>query len=267
MAEQRNLSLAEAITMFLATLPPSQKQQSQQELNKFVRWYGGERSLGELTAREVANYGESISSFVTDPMKKLEPVRSFLTYARKKELIGVNLAPHLRVSKAKQSLAAKRGFKEVTPVTLTSEGYAALKSELAVLKSKRPRIAEQLRQAAADKDFRENAPLEATKEYQGQLEARIRELEATLKRATISEGKATPLPRVGVGCTVSLRDLSSGEQLRYRMVSPSEANPTQGKLSIASPTGKALLDQEIGMVVEVTAPLGTFRYRIEEIKT
>lgn len=264
MTEQQSLSLSEAVTTFLATLSPEQKQESQQELNRFVRWYGAERPITGLIAREIGNYGDNVSSFVANPAKKLEPVRSFLAYAKKKKLIEISLAPHLRVSKGKQSRSVRKGSIDTTP--LTSEGYATLESELDVLKKERPRIAEQLRLAAADKDLRENAPLETAKEHQGQIEARIREIEATLKSSTIIKKKPKGTKTVGVGCTVSLRDLGSGEQLRYILVSPSEANPTKGKLSIASPTGKALLDNEIGAVIEVIAPVGTLRYQIDEIK-
>jgi transcription elongation factor GreA len=270
MAEEQKLGLDEAVTMYLATLPPEQRQESQQELNRFVRWYGGDRLVSELGAREIGEYGESvskrISSSVTDPAKKIEPVRNFLTFAKKRKLTEVNLAPNLRVSKAKKGLAVKRSHNEPAQVHLTSEGHAAMKSELETLKDERPRVVEQIRHAAADKDFRENAPLEAAREHQGQLEARIRELEATIKGATIMKEKTSITLRVGIGCTVGLSDLTSGEQLYYTLVSPSESNPTKGKLSIASPTGKALLDQEIGAVVEVAAPVGTFRYRIEDIK-
>jgi transcription elongation factor GreA len=270
MAEEQKLGLDEAVTMYLATLPPEQRQESQQELNRFVRWYGGDRLMSELGAREIGEYGESvskrISSSVTDPAKKIEPVRNFLTFAKKRKLTEVNLAPNLRVSKTKKGPLAKRSNNEPAQVHLTSEGHAAMKSELETLKDERPRVVEQIRHAAADKDFRENAPLEAAREHQGQLEARIRELEATIKGATIMKEKTSITLRVGIGCTVGLSDLTSGEQLHYTLVSPSESNPTKGKLSIASPTGKALLDQEIGTVVEVAAPVGTFRYRIEDIK-
>ncbi len=270
MAEEHNVSLNEAVTMYLATLTPEQRQESQQELNRFVRWYGGDRLMNELGARQVGEYGESVSksirSSVTDPAEKIEPVRNFLTFAKKTKLTEVNLAPNLRVSKTKKGPVMKRRHQEVAPVHLTSEGHAAMKSELEALKDERPRVVEQIRHAAADKDFRENAPLEAAREHQGQLEARIRELEATIKGATILKEKTSITLRVGIGCTVGLCDLTSGEQLHYTLVSPSESNPTKGKLSIASPTGKALLDQETGAVVEVAAPVGTFRYRIEDIK-
>ena len=266
MSEEQNPSLSEAVTMFLSTLSPEQKHEGQQELNRFVRWYGAERVMRELSAREIEDYSKNISSSVTDPEKKIEPVRSFLSYAKKKRLISISLAPHLRVSKAKHSRRLKRRVEETTPITLTSEGYASMEVELETLKQERPRISEQIRLAAADKDFRENAPLEAARERQGQIEARIREIEATLKGSTIIEKPTRGTLKVGVGCTVSLRDLDSDEQVCYTLVSPSEADPIQGKISVASPTGKALLDNKTGTVVEVVAPVGTFKYKIEEIK-
>jgi transcription elongation factor GreA len=266
MSEKQDLSLSEAVTMFLATLSPEAKQESQQELNRFVRWYGGERLVGELTALELGNYSENVGSSGADPAKRLEPVRGFLSYAKKSRLIETSLASHLRVSKPKQRRISKRGATEVTPVTLTSDGYTVLEKELEELKRERPRIAEQLRHAAADKDFRENAPLEAAKDRQGQIEARIRDIEAVLKGSTLVEEKLRSTRTAGVGCTVEVCDLGSGERSSYILVSPSEANPAQGKLSIASPIGKALLDQEVGAVVEVTAPAGKLEYRIDGIK-
>jgi transcription elongation factor GreA len=261
-----NLSLAEAATMYIATLTPEEKQESQQELSKFVRWYGGERPIADLSAREVGGYGDNISAHVADPVKKLEPVRKFLSHAKKKKWVPVSLAPHLRISKAKQRKLVKRASEEAAPADLTAEGYASLEAELEALKKERPVMSERIRLAAADKDFRENAPLEAAREHQGQIEARIRELEAILKTSNVLEDKPKATNRVGIGCTVGICEISSGDQLRFTLVSPSESNPAQGKLSIASPIGKALLDQEVGAVVEADAPAGIIRYRVEDIK-
>jgi transcription elongation factor GreA len=266
MAEDQILNLSEAVTMFLATLSPEQKQEGQQELNRFVRWYGGGRPIKGIIAREVEDYSKNISASIIDSNKKIEPVRNFLSYIKKKKLIEVSLAPHIRVSKAKQGRSARKSVSEEAPIALTSEGYASLESELEALIKGRPGIAEQLRHASADKDFRENAPLEAARERQGQIEARIREIEATLRDSTVIEGKRKTTKTVGIGCTVVLHDLSNGEQITYTLVSPPEANPTQGRLSIASPTGKALLAHKVGKVVEVAAPVGTLRYQIDEIR-
>jgi transcription elongation factor GreA len=266
MAEPRDASLSEAVTIFLASLSPDQKQESQQELSRFVRWFGGDRPLSQLTAMEVGNYCGGIGSAVTDLARRLESVRTFLSWAWKQKMTRSNLAVHVRASKSKQGRVVRRPAAEVALAALTPEGYALLEAELQELKAERPRIADQLRLAAADKDFRENAPLEAAREHQGQTEARIRELEAILKGSSLVEEVVKPLKGVGIGSMVSLFDLSSGEELRYKLVSPSEADPARGRLSIASPIGRALLDQEVGTVIQVMAPAGKMEYRIDEIK-
>lgn len=268
MSQEQGLSLAEAATRFLAILPPELRQESQRELNRFVRWCDGERPVAELSAHEVAEYAEGLGSSAVDAAKRLEPIKGFLTYAKKEGLIGVNLAAHLRLrsGSAKRGAKFKQKVKRATAMTFTSEGYAALETELTSLKKERPLLAQELHYAAADKDFRENAPLEAAKERQGQIEARIRELEAALKGATVIDEASLDTMKAGIGCTITLRHLDSEEKTDYTLVSPKEADPLLGKLSTASPLGKALLDRSKGEIIEVPAPIGVLRYRIEEIR-
>jgi transcription elongation factor GreA len=200
-----------------------------------------------------------------DPIKKLEPVKAFLAQAQKEGWIKTNLALHLRVRKVPAKSAMGDKGQAPAPYRLTPQGYAELKSELANLKSKRPQVAEELRKARADKDFRENAPLDAMREYQGQMEARIKELEAILKSVAIVEHGQESTFKVEVGSSVRLHDLDSGEDLSYTLVNPGEMDPARGKISIASPTGKALLGRGEGEVIEVSAPAGKLRYHIESI--
>ena len=261
----QNLSLAQAATQFLADLPLEERGKYQQELNKFVRWYGMERPLAELAAHEVANYAERMEGSSANAMKRLEPVRVFLSYAKKEGLTRTNLAVHLRLKKGAPKQVASLKVKEREAVTLSREGYRAIEEELSTLKGERPKIAEEIRRAAADKDFRENFPLEAARERQGFVEARIRELEDVLKSAMVA-AEESDTKKVTLGCTVVLQDLSSATELRYTLVDPRETNPAQGKISIASPTGKALLNRVKGDVIQVTAPAGTMRYRIERIE-
>lgn len=264
--EKQKVSLGQAALSFLASLPPKEGGESQQEVNRFVLWYGKERAIRELTAPEVANYAQTITASSPDSTKRLASVRAFLSYAKKEGLTETNLATHLKAGKGlpKAPLARKASSKK--SFVLTPQGYAQLKSELAALQEERPRIVEEIRKAAADKDFRENAPLEAAREQQGQVEARIREIETTLRSAAVSQEKPVDKLKVRVGSRVTLQDLSSGEKLSYTLVSPNEVDPTKGKISLASPIGKALLDRQEGEAVEVTAPFGKLHYRIERIE-
>jgi len=264
-SDRQNLSLSEAATRFLASLSPEERGASQQEVYRFVRWYGWERPLAGLTAPEVANYAERLSLSDTNYMKKLELIRAFLIYAKKEGWSKTNLATQLKARKGKTVFrsSSRRGSSQTT--SLTQQGYAELKAELDTLKSKRPQAIDEMRRAAADKDFRENAPLEAAREQRGQLEGRIEELEGVLKSATVlDKGQKTTL-KVGVGDSVTLCDLASGEEVHYTIVSPREVDPTQGKISSASPIGRALIGQGQGKVVEVIAPAGKLRYQVIQV--
>jgi len=258
-------SLRRAATHFLASFAPGEKGMSQQEVYRFVRWYGWERTLAELTAPEVASYAEHLSLSDTDYMKKLELIQTFLVYAKKEGWIKSNLATHLKAKKGKARLQSsfKRGSPETIP--LTQQGYAVLEAELAVLKSKRSEAIDEVRRAAADKDFRENAPLDAAREQRSHLEGQIKELEETLKSAVVIEEKQKVALKISVGDSIILRDLASGVELHYIMVNSKEVDPTRGKISSASPIGKAVIGRGQGEVVEVTAPVGKLRYQIEQI--
>jgi len=265
-SDSQNLNLDEAASRFLANLSSEEGKASQQEVYKFVRWYGGERPLAGLTAQEVANYAERLSLSDTDYIKKLELIRAFLVYARKEGWTNSNLATHLKTKRVKtrRELLARQGLPEAVP--LTQQRYAELEAELDALKSKRLQAIDEIRIAAADKDFRENAPLEAAREQRGQLEGRIKELEETMKSAIVIDEKQKVTLKASIGNRVVLRDLVSGEELCYMIVSPREVDPTTGKISNASPIGKAIIGRGQGEVVEVMTPAGKFRYQIEQVR-
>jgi len=264
--QESNLSLDEAASRFLATLSPEEKAANQSEIYRFVRWYGRERPLARVTAPEVGNYAERLSLSDTDYAKKLELVRAFLVYAKKAGWTSTNLATHLKIRKGKSALRSSVRLGSPEAVHLTSEGYAELEAELTALKVKRLEAIDEIRKAAADKDFRENAPLEAARQQRGQIEGRIRELEGTLKLAIIIGAKGKSTLKASVGDTVLLRDPASGEELRYTLVSPREVDPTKGKISDASPIGKAIIGKSQGEWIEISVPAGKLRYEIKQIE-
>jgi transcription elongation factor GreA len=230
-----------------------------------VRWFGGSRDLAKLTAPEIASYAERHASSGAD-VARLEPIKAFYAQAKKARLTSSNLGVHLRVSKSSASKKSNQSRRPARKVALTQAGFDRLAKELEELRKERPHIALEIRKAAADKDFRENAPLDAAREHQGQVEARIRELEATLKVATIIDEGSADGTKAELGSTVVIHDLAHNESLRYTLVHPNEASPARAKISIASPLGKALVDQGEGAEIEVSAPAGVMRYRIEKIE-
>jgi len=256
-SSEHSPTLAEAVDAFLLSPPTQGRGETQAEIAKFVRWLGPSRQVEDISPVDVASYGEQIIP------SAVKPLRSFLTYIQKKGFTEMNLAPHLRAKKTSSKTASLWQSFQVQ-ATLTAQGYAKLETELANLKNQRSQVIEEMQKAAADKDFRENAPLAAAREQKAHLDGRIKELESTLSLARIME-ESQCISKAKFGDTVVLCDLSSGKELSYALVDPREANPAKGKLSVASPLGKVLLDKEKGQTVEVVAPAGIFCYRIENI--
>ena len=98
-SKKQDLTLGEVALSFLASLPPEQREKSQQEITRFILWYGKERAIVNLTAPEVDDYAKSVAASSSDPSEKLTPVRAFLSYAKKEGFTQTNLATHLKVKK------------------------------------------------------------------------------------------------------------------------------------------------------------------------
>jgi transcription elongation factor GreA len=261
------VTLQDAAHQYLASLKPGARNDAQPEVLKFVRWSGQTRDLASMRGHEVAQYAENLPPTVADAAKRADVVRAFLKWAKEKSYTRENLGTHLRVRKGAKSSANAQTVEE-QPVYLTKQGHADLLTELDELKARRPQIQADLARAMADKDFRENAPLDAARNEQAHLEARIRELEQTLKKAVVLEGGAAePVQHevARIGDHVTIRDLRNGGEKTYTLVNTDEVRSGQGKISIASPVGKAVYQRRAGEEVEVEAPAGSFRVRIESI--
>jgi transcription elongation factor GreA len=255
------MTLRQALERYLAS-PEGRGEGARSAVEAFVRWYGADTPLSRLSPQDLARYVEELGSG-DEARRRAEELKSFLSLLRRWRLIEDNLAQHVRLPRVRAPRQAPPS--DLPPIEMTAEGYAALQQELESLKAQRPLIAEEIRRAALDKDFRENAPLQAAREKQSHLETRIRELESMLRRAVIV-GERGDGQRVQLGSTVEVRNLASGAIMRYTIVGPAEADSKAGKISSASPVGRALLDRREGEEVEVEVPAGTLRLRIERIE-
>ncbi|MHB1133716.1 MAG: transcription elongation factor GreA [Chloroflexota bacterium] len=264
-------TMAEAANQFLQSLSPEARLDQQQEVLRFVRWYGTEQPLNDLGLRQIETYQTQVEATGADVALRLAPLRNFLRYLEAQGYLAENLAKHIKVRRSTLSRRAARGSElpQTEAVQLTPEGFQQLKDELDHLTTVvRHQISAQILEARRDKDIRENAPYHMAKDQQGLTEARIRELEHLLSAAEIigQRSSSSFAGRIGIGSTVVVRDLDYEDEVRYTLVSPSEANPREGKLSVASPVGRALLDNVAGAEVEVEAPAGKVRYRIEKVE-
>ncbi len=140
-------------------------------------------------------------------------------------------------------------------IYLTKEGIEALKNELDHLKNVvRLEVLDELKEARAQGDLSENADYDAARQRQAEVEARIKELEANLDNvAVISETKGG-IQLVKLGCTVTVLNLNTLEVEKFTIVGSLEADPLNGKISNASPLGKAILGMKKGDRVTVKAP-------------
>lgn len=150
---------------------------------------------------------------------------------------------------------------------LSKEGHERLENELRDLKTRgRKEIAAELSEARSKGDLSENAEYDAAKEAQGHLEKKIAELEHTLATATIIDEKSMDTSKAYVLSTVTILNKNSGKEMKYTLVSKDEADFKQGKISVESPIGRALLGKERNDLVTVQVPAGTLELEILKIE-
>ncbi len=153
------------------------------------------------------------------------------------------------------------------PTPITKKGYEALKAELDRFKKvERPKIIEAIAEARAHGDLSENAEYHAAKERQGFIEARIKELESKLADARIVETANRTSETVVFGATVQLIEVESQQKKEYTLVGQDEADLKDGKISVQSPVGKALIGKRVGDQVEVTTPAKVVEYEVTAIR-
>lgn len=153
-------------------------------------------------------------------------------------------------------------------VPMTVLGEQKLREELNRLKSvERPRIIEAIAEARGHGDLKENAEYHAAKEAQSFLEGRIVEIEGKLSQAQVIDvTKLANTGRVVFGTTVVLLNLSTDEEVTYKIVGDDEADLKQGMISVNSPIARALIAKNEGDVVTVQTPGGEVEYEISAVK-
>ncbi|MFA5145338.1 MAG: transcription elongation factor GreA [Candidatus Omnitrophota bacterium] len=151
-------------------------------------------------------------------------------------------------------------------IYLTRGGHEKLTEELDRLKTqKRKQLSKAIGEARDHGDISENAEYDAAKDAQGLNEKHIAELEYKLAHARIIDNENISKDEVLIGAKVRIKDLDTEEELEYMLVSGAEADYAEGKVSIASPVGAALLNHKINDTIEIKVPAGILRYKILEI--
>jgi transcription elongation factor GreA len=131
----------------------------------------------------------------------------------------------------------------------------------------RVEVPKELRKAASHGDLRENSEYEAAKHRQSFLQARERHLAARIDSLASLKLEDIPKSSVAFGSRVHIEDLSTGAKFVYELVTPEEVDPKNGKISVSSPIGRALLNKTAGDEVVINLPSGTKQYAIAHLET
>jgi len=152
-------------------------------------------------------------------------------------------------------------------IPLTKESHEALQEELKrLIRVERPKVIQDIAEARAHGDLSENAEYDAAKNRQGFIEGRIQEINGKLARAYVVDLSNMKPDKVVFGCTVTLYDTATEEEITYKIVGEDEADIKLGKISCTSPVGKALIGHKLDDSVKASVPSGIKEYEIIDIK-
>jgi transcription elongation factor GreA len=152
-------------------------------------------------------------------------------------------------------------------IPITKKGYAALQAELERLKKvERPKNIKEIEEARGHGDLSENAEYHAAKERQSHIQGRIRDLEHKLAEAQIIDTSKLSTEKVVFGVTVTVKDVQNGTEQRYMLVGQDEGDLKNGKISVQSPVGRALIGKRVGDTLEVKTPAKVVEYEVLEIR-
>ncbi|MFP6582124.1 MAG: transcription elongation factor GreA [Candidatus Hydrogenedentota bacterium] len=150
-------------------------------------------------------------------------------------------------------------------IYVTRAGLEGMNADLVEMNKERMRIADKIEEARELGDLKENAEYHAAKEAQAMLHARLRDLEDKIARSRILEDQDIDLSKAYVGAIVKVLNKKTKKEIVYTLVSPVEADMAAGKISTASPVGKAILGSSIGDVVTANIPAGDLNLEILDI--
>ncbi|MDD6129614.1 MAG: transcription elongation factor GreA [Prevotellaceae bacterium] len=149
---------------------------------------------------------------------------------------------------------------------MTQKGYDKLVAELQHMESvDRPAASAAIAEARDKGDLSENAEYDAAKEWQGKLETKIALLKQTIRDAKIIDTTHMDTESVQILCTVELKNVKNNMKMKYRIVSESEANLREGKISVGTPIAQGLLGKKVGDVAEIKVPQGTIQLEVLSI--
>ncbi|HKK87804.1 MAG TPA: transcription elongation factor GreA [Saprospiraceae bacterium] len=149
---------------------------------------------------------------------------------------------------------------------MSKEGYEKIKEELRQLKTvERKKAADAIAEAREKGDLSENAEYDAAKDAQGMLEMKINEMEQVMASARVIDEKSIDTSKVSVFTKVKIKNKKLNKTMTYQLVSASEANLKEKKISVTSPIGEGLLGKSVGESAVIHTPGGKVEFEVMEI--
>ncbi len=149
---------------------------------------------------------------------------------------------------------------------MSQDGYDKMVAELKRLESvERPKASAAIAEAADKGDLSENSEYDAAKEAQAHLEDKINQLKRSISEAKIVDVSRLSTDAVQILSKVEMTNLTTKAKMTYTIVSESEANLKEGKISIKTPIAQGLLNKKVGDEVEIKIPRGVIKLRIDKI--
>ena len=149
---------------------------------------------------------------------------------------------------------------------LTYAGLKALEEELENLKVvKRKEVAAKIKEAREQGDLSENAEYDAAKEAQGIMEAKLAQLKGLISNARLIDESRVKTNEVQILNKVKIKNTKNNAVMTYTLVSDSEANLKEGKISVSTPIAQGLMGKKVGDVVEIRVPSGLMTFEIMDI--
>ena len=150
-------------------------------------------------------------------------------------------------------------------IYVSREGLEKLKADLVEMNQRRMKVADAIEHARSLGDLKENAEYHSAKEEQAMLHAKISDVEDKISRAAILEEQDIDTSRAYMGASVRVLNAKTKKELTYTLVSPVEADMANGKISTASPVGKAILGKAVGEEAVASVPAGELRLKVLDI--
>jgi transcription elongation factor GreA len=260
------ITLGDALQEYLSSLKPAQRHEQERYVRNYVEHADPGTLASTLSGSRVESYAEfQVRSADPNAQRRVDALKAWFQFLKKKNYTTANFGVNVRIRRTGGRSAANAVRIEEAPVEMTAEGLETLKRELGEIESRIPDLVKSIENARSDGDLRENAPYHAAREALAFTNDRKKRIESSLKRAVVVDQSGRDEGLAALGSVVTVTEMERDRQQTYQLVGAREANARERRISVESPVGKVLLGRRAGDEVEVEAPQGMMRFRVDSV--